>query len=239
MLSGTEKSCLLSQPSACPPFPVDFLFCNTSAKIFWVYAIAVTALLLVCLPSLFLTPFAFFPLLFLFHKLLLEHIFLLYHFASLSNLSSPSLCRILWGLCFLLGVPVPAPHLVPWCWAGVVPGTVTCVTAPLLLHHCLSSPVVSLPLTPDLVFLLPKKLGSHTLPNTPGRGSLAVLSWSCSCQEPDLRRAQALQAGNWPLQLLLSGIIIPGRNSFAWGIFCKEFVVITGPKYAEENFIFF
>lgn len=117
-----------------------------------------------------------------------------------------------------------------------------CVTAPLLLHHCLSPPVVSLPLTPGLVCLSPKSW-AHTLPPNPsGRGGLAVLSWSCSCQGPDPRRAQLLQAGNWPLQLLLSAKIIPGKINFAWGICCKEFVMITGTKVCRRklfSFFFF
>lgn len=136
----------------------------------------------------------------------------------------------------------PGTMALGWGWGagqGRFPGAVTCARSPfaappLPFTACVFFAIDSRPcLSP------PKKLGSHTPQNPPGRGSLAVLSWSCSCHGPDLRRAQALQVGSWPLQLLLPGIIIPVRNNFAWGIFCKEFVVITGTKVCRRKLFFF
>lgn len=128
-----------------------------------------------------------------------------------------------------------------WSWEGgqgQFPDTVTCVTAPLLLHHCLWAPVLAVPLFPDLIGL-PRNSGLAHSPESlrqgqPGRAELEQLLPQVWPQE-----STALQAGSWPLKLLLAGIIIPRRDNFAWGIFCKEFLVIIGTKVCRRKLFFF
>lgn len=162
MLSGIVKFFLLSQPSACPPFPVFFLFCNTSAKKFWVDALCCYCFAF-SLPALPFPPllsfWSFFFFLFLFHKLLLDHISLLCHFFK--SFLTITLCRIWWGL-FLQG---SLCQNVTW--------------YPLLLHHCLWAPVLSLPLFPGLI-CLPQNSGLAHSPESlrqgqPGRAELELL----------------------------------------------------------------
>lgn len=229
MLSGIEKSCLLSQPSACPPFPADFLFCNTSAKKFWVYAFCCCCFAFSLLAPPSTPPPLLFSPLFLFHKLLLERIFLLCqifpHHHSLQD---------------FLGALLPTRGLC----ASTSPGTVALGGGGSIPCHLCHSPF-ALPPWPFLTcgssainswprLSPPPKTGLTHSPRSPRQGAGAAPARGLASGEHRPSRLGTGPCSSFCLpQLYLGGTILPQEFS------ARNLWWLVAQKYAEEKFIFF